>query len=314
MAHQVVAVADRYLLTMFVSLREIGLYSVGASFGLAMKLFLSAFEYAWAPFYFATMSEPDAKRTFRLITTYGCAALALLTAGLAAVSTDIVRLMTKPAFYEAARVIPWIGLGVAFQGVYLLTSIGMNITKQTRYYPVATVAAAAASVAANLVFIPRHGALGAAWANAIAYAVLAAVGMVLSQRFYPMAYEWSRLWRVVVAALAAYVTSMALVPTSLPVAVALLLHGGVVLASYPAFLFAMGFYRPEERAVLARVVERLRRRTPPEALEESTEMAGDVVVAVPDETVERDWTASEEDTPQERAEARGEATGARTSP
>ena len=38
---------------MFVSLREIGLYSVGASFGLAMKLFLSAFENAWAPFYFA---------------------------------------------------------------------------------------------------------------------------------------------------------------------------------------------------------------------------------------------------------------------
>ena len=107
-----------------------------------MKLFLSAFEYAWAPFYFATMKEADAKRTFSLVTTYGLAALVLLAAGLAAVSTDVVRLMTKPAFYEAARVIPWIGLGVLFQGVYLLTSIGLNITKQTRYYPVATIAAA----------------------------------------------------------------------------------------------------------------------------------------------------------------------------
>ena len=38
---------------------------------MAMKLFLSAFEYAWAPFYFATMQEPDAKRTFSLVTTYG---------------------------------------------------------------------------------------------------------------------------------------------------------------------------------------------------------------------------------------------------
>ena len=63
-AHQVIAVADRYILTKFVSLREIGLYSVGASFGLGMKLFLSAFENAWAPFYFETMKEPDAKRTF----------------------------------------------------------------------------------------------------------------------------------------------------------------------------------------------------------------------------------------------------------
>ena len=50
-------------------------------------------------------------------------------------------------------------MGVLFQGVYLLTSIGMNITKQTRYYPVATIAAAATSVSANLVLVPalrRH--------------------------------------------------------------------------------------------------------------------------------------------------------------
>ena len=55
----------------FSGLSAVGLYSVGASFGQAMKLFLSAFEYAWAPFYFATMKEPDAKATFRMVTTYG---------------------------------------------------------------------------------------------------------------------------------------------------------------------------------------------------------------------------------------------------
>lgn len=286
MAHQVVAVADRYLLTMFVSLREIGLYSVGASFGLAMKLFLSAFEYAWAPFYFATMKERDAKRTFSLVTTYGCAVLALLSAGLAAVSTDVVRLMTKPAFYEAARVVPWIGLGVALQGVYLLTSIGMNITKQTRYYPVATLAAAATSVTANLVLIPSYGALGAAWANALAYGVLAAVGLAFSQRFYPIRHEWSRLARVLVAALAAYVTARLAVPTGLPALVSLLLHGTLVLVSYPVYLLAMGFYRPEERAVLERVVRRLRRRTSPAVQEESAEMAGDLVATLPDETAQ----------------------------
>lgn len=285
-AHQVIAVADRYLLTLFVSLREIGLYSVGVSFGLAMKLFLSAFEYAWAPFYFATMREPDARRTFRLVTTYGLAVLCLLAAGLAATSADVVRLMTKPAFYEAARVIPWIGLGVLFQGVYLLTSIGLNITKQTRYYPVATIAAAATSVGANLLLIPRHGALGAAWANTLAYLVLAVVGFLLSRRFYPMTYEWSRLSRVVVAALAAYVTAMALVPDGLPVIASLVLRGLIVLVSYPGFLLVIGFYRPEERDVLARVATRLRRRSSPAMVEESPEMAGDVVATLPDETAE----------------------------
>ena len=56
-AHQVIAVFDRYLLSIFVPLRDVGIYSVGASFALALKLFLSASKIAWAPFYFATMKE-----------------------------------------------------------------------------------------------------------------------------------------------------------------------------------------------------------------------------------------------------------------
>ena len=66
----------------YVSLENVGIYSMAVSFGLVQKLFLSAFESAWAPFYFATIREPDAPRVFRTITTYGIAVLALLTAGI----------------------------------------------------------------------------------------------------------------------------------------------------------------------------------------------------------------------------------------
>jgi O-antigen/teichoic acid export membrane protein len=251
-----------------------------------MKLFLSAFEYAWAPFYFETMKEPDAKRTFSLVTTYGIMALVLLAAGLSSVSADLVRLMTKPAFYEAARVVPWIGLGVLFQGVYLLTSIGLNITKQTRYYPVATAAAAGTSVVLNVLLIPQYGALGAAWSNTLAYAVLASVGFLLSRRFYPVDYEWGRLGRVVLAGVSGYVASMVVVPSGVAVAVSLLLHGAVVVLTYLLVLVATSFYRREELAVVSRVVQRFRRRSPPAVVEQSAEMAGDVMAAVPDETAE----------------------------
>ena len=61
------------------------------------------------------------------------------------------------------------------QGIYQLTSIGLAITKRTRYYPVATGIAAVASVTANVLLIPHFGVLGAAWANMISYGVLAAV-------------------------------------------------------------------------------------------------------------------------------------------
>ena len=243
---------DAYLLRLFLALPRdaragaIGLYSVNASLGLAMKYFLSAFETAWAPFYFATMKEADAKRTFAGITTYGVAVLVLLAAGLAAVSTDLVRLMTKPAYVAAAGVIPWITVGVVFQGFYLLTSIGLNITKHTEYYPVATAIGAAVNVAANALLIPWIGVYGPAVANAASYAVLAGVAHHLSQRFYPVRYEWGRLARLAAAAVAAFAAARWLIPTTLPSLAGVFVRGGVVVAVYAALLALTGFFTSRE--------------------------------------------------------------------
>ena len=57
--------------------------------------------------------------------------------------------------------------------MYLLTSIGLNITKRTEFYPIATGLAAVTSVGVNLALVPRYGATGAAIANTLSYAVLA---------------------------------------------------------------------------------------------------------------------------------------------
>lgn len=254
-------------------LNTIGLYQVGSSIGLALKFFLAAFEFAWAPFYFQTMKEKDAPRTFAVITTYGMAALVLLAAGLSAVAADLVRLMTQPKFYEAARVVPWTALAVTLQGAYLLTSIGLNITKQTRYYPVATAIAAAANIAANVLLIPRFGILGPAISNVISYAVLVVVAYRLSQRFYPITYEWGRILRIVAAGIGAYAAAVLLVP-DLPMPYAgvavrglfvqvvfldlLLLRGTVVVVAFLGLLGVTGFFHRKELDHLRSLAEHAR--------------------------------------------------------
>jgi len=239
-------------------LRTIGLYGVGSGIGLALKLFLSAFEYAWAPFYFQTMKESDAKRTFAAITTYGLGVLVLMSAGLSATAVDLVRLMTAPQFREAARVIPWITVAVTLQGVYLLTSIGLNITKRTQYYPLAAGLAAASNVVANIVLIPRIGLLGPAWSNVVSYAVLAGVAFALSQRFYPVRYEYGRLARIVVAGLASYLTAVFVLPDFRLAAVGILARGTTVLVLYVAILGATGFLNGKELARFESIAARLR--------------------------------------------------------
>lgn len=283
-AQQVMAVGDKFVLTRFVSLDALGVYAMGVSVGLIQKVFLAAFEYAWAPFYYATVREPGAQRIFSAVTTYGVAVLALMTAGLSAIAADLLTVVTHGQYTAAAGVVAWTSLGVLFQGVYLMTSIGLNITRQTKYYPVATAIAAASNIALNFVLIPRYGIMGAAYANGIAYALQAVIAFYFSQRFYPVAYESGRLLRVVIAATLAYVAAAAL--PAMPPLAGVIARGTTVVALMAAGLWIGGFLQAEELAVLERVTRARSRAAPPPA--ETTEMAGEIVAAdLPDPESER---------------------------
>jgi O-antigen/teichoic acid export membrane protein len=284
-AQQVIAVGDKFVLSFFVPLSDIGLYAMGVSVGLIQKVFLAAFEYAWAPFYYATMREPGAQRIFSAVTTYGVAILALMTAGLSAIAADLLNVVTHGQYTAAAPVVAWTSLGVFFQGVYLMTSIGLNITRRTTYYPVATATAAAVNIGLNVLLIPRVGIMGAAYANGIAYATQAAIAYYFSQRFYPVEYESGRLARVAAAAILAYVAGRA-VPATDPL-VGILLRGTTVVVVMAGALWLGGFFRPEE----LRVLENVRRaravaRAPVSPPADTTEFAGEIVATdLPDEGI-----------------------------
>ena len=108
------------------------------------------------------MRKRTPRRIYRTVSTYVVAVLVLLVAGLCALAPDVVRLFTTPQFHPAAQVTPWIALGVMFQGLYLVGSIGLVITKRTTLYPISTGLAAVASLVANALLIPqvRHARRG----------------------------------------------------------------------------------------------------------------------------------------------------------
>jgi O-antigen/teichoic acid export membrane protein len=292
-AQQVVASGDKFILTLYVTMQTVGIYSMAVSFGLTQKLFLSAFESAWAPFYYATIREPDAPALFRTVTTYGIAILALLTAGLAAIGRYAAQAMTHgrflapddPRWNDVATVITWTAIGVFLQGFYLLTSIGLNITRRTQFYPVATICAATINVILNFLLIPGYGIVGAAWANGAAYGVQAMLGYAFSQRFYPIRYEWGRIARVCVAAIVATAAArvlpgmqFAVDPRSMLAPVPdLLVRGLTVVVVFAGLLAVTRFFHADE----LRRLRAIRRGSPAVAATnrspDSTEMAGEIV-------------------------------------
>ena len=249
LAQQALDAGNQYLLSRFIPLDRQGVYGIGTSIGRGTKLFLSAFETGWAPFYYETARQPDAKTTFRKITTYGIAILAVLVAGSAAVGPDLIRFLTPDAYQDAGIVVPLIAFGIALQGVYLLTSIGLNITSQTQYYPASTFAAAAVGLGSGLWLMPRYGIEGAGVAFVLSYLTLALAAGYFANRQYPMTYERGRIARVVIAGVVAGAAGWAL--PDMPPGLAVVARGSVTVIAFIGLLYVGGFLRPSERAWLA---------------------------------------------------------------
>jgi len=255
LAQQALDAGNKILFNRYVPLSSLGVYQISGTVGQSLKLFLSAFETGWAPFYYENAHHSDARVTFSKITTYGIAILVLLVSGLVAIAPDLVRAITwtepwsAAAYAQAAIVVPLVGAGIAFQGVYLLTSIGLNLTSQTQYYPVATFAAAGVGLGGGLLLMPGLGATGAALAFALSYVTLAVVAGYFAQRHYPMTYERGRISRALLAGIAAGAAGW-LLPAMPPVA-GVLVRGATTVLAFGGLLWIGGFLRHTERVWLA---------------------------------------------------------------
>lgn len=250
---QVLNLADRKILDVFASRGEVGLYHMGYTFGGGVKFALSAFEPAWGPFIYAQARLPEGAVTLARVATFAYAAFAAAALAVAALGPDLLRLMTpnNPAFRAAAPIIPVVALAYLFHGLFLLTSVGIGIARQARFYPIVTAAAAVTNVGANLLLIPRFGAIGAAWATVLAYAVMALAGHGFSRRVFAIPFEGSRLARLTAAALAAFALST-LVPGEGAASASL---RAAALLSYPMLAWALGVLRPAETQWLRRIFE-----------------------------------------------------------
>jgi O-antigen/teichoic acid export membrane protein len=147
------------------------------------------------PNYYELMNQGDGgrageiRRMFLLwVTALGAICIA---GGLWA--NELVRLMTAPAFYAAATVVPTILLAFFFQGIYYFMVGPLFYFKRTLLLPVITVFGAAVNIGLNIFLIPRYGIQGAAAAALASFIVLAAMAYFIGRLYFNPRFELGRL-------------------------------------------------------------------------------------------------------------------------
>ena len=111
---------DRLWLYRFDSEDAAGLYSLSVKLAAVVIFTVRAFQYAWPPLAYSIADDDEARRVYARITTYYVLFTGLVVAGLALLGRWVVRLFAAPEFFEAHEALPWVALGWALYGLFLV--------------------------------------------------------------------------------------------------------------------------------------------------------------------------------------------------
>ena len=257
--------SDRFFLQHYQGLAVVGLYTVANSLSQPLYIVGMAFRMAWPQWHYAKLNEPELhKRMVSRSSTYFMAFNAALLVLVGVYLPLVIHVLLAEDFWSIGPTTFVLTLSVALYNLYFIFWIGCNVAKKNRLIPVITLIASAVTIGLNFLLVPLYGMYAAAWTTTIGFGILAVLVYFISNRYYPIPYEWRRL--VTLGGAAALTLGAAWAIGS---AIGVSVHdslGSLVLGElamtpallvFPLVLRAAGFWTPQERQRLRRLVRRL---------------------------------------------------------
>ncbi|NQX55245.1 oligosaccharide flippase family protein [Pedobacter panaciterrae] len=166
------SMSDRIILERYVSLSDIGIYSVAYTLAYSLSVIIQGGYRSFEPEIYREFNKPTFASFVERIHKLYMFTVFFLAIVLSVFSRDILLLMTKGDFVKGYTLIPLILIGViATAQNAILVSIVIS-EKNTKLSGVSTVVGGGASIAFNLILIPTYGIYAAALASAIAYILM----------------------------------------------------------------------------------------------------------------------------------------------
>lgn len=254
-------VADRFYLYRVFSRDAAGQYAIAIKLATVVFVAVRGFQYAWPPLAYSIDSDEEASRLYSLVTTYYALATGVVVCAVALLGRWIVRLLAAHQYFGAYRALPWLALGWALYGLYLVfVAISGRARVTSRNFP-----AAAAGLVVNIVLllllVPRAGAglgiAGAGIALCGAYVAMLAAMYALTRSLFKVGFEWRRLAQLCAILAGVAVSGELLLPTHGLAGLALRV---VWLALVPVALALTRFFHPHELVQARALVADARRR------------------------------------------------------
>jgi O-antigen/teichoic acid export membrane protein len=193
----ILSLSDRYVLQFFRSAREVGIYSISYNISQgSIMLLATLFALSFNPLSIIIW-EKEGRKASQKFLTEGTRYFLLLciptVVGISILQRPILEVLSTPNYYEGAKIIPLIVLGIFFWGLTQKFWIGLNYFKKTSLYMFCIVTSGVVNLGLNFLLIPKYGYVAAAFTTLVSYAFLLFLVIIVSCRYFVWKFPFKSL-------------------------------------------------------------------------------------------------------------------------
>ncbi len=183
--------ADRYFLRVFISMEEVGVYSLAHKIGFAVNtLCLLPFASIWHVAIYDIDRMPKANDVYAKVFSWFIGGMGILLLGAALTVHPVLPLLTPDAYGDAIDLISVILLGFFLFGLQLQFEVPAMLSKKTKRLVPGSVMGVVVNVVGNFMLVPAFGSWGAAWVGALTYASFSFTTLLMCRSIRPIPYPW----------------------------------------------------------------------------------------------------------------------------
>jgi len=198
--------SDKYLISVFLGVSFVGIYSPGHSMGNLIKLFPGPLEFVLLPTLAKLYDEgklADVKLYLHFALKYVLLLAIPAVFGLSLLSKPLLVIMSTAEIASRGWfVTPFVAVAALLYGIAVVHNLAIALVKKTVAAGIAWTVAGVSNIALNLVFIPWLGILGAAITALIGFALATAIFIWHSSRCLRFGFPWAAVVKSVLASLA----------------------------------------------------------------------------------------------------------------